>query len=85
MTEAEWSELSSRVELCGRQKQEFLIKSVLHQPIVVVGNKLLAKKMEDTLGSILTELQRIETASELDEELLDPLRTAIEIIQGAST
>jgi hypothetical protein len=37
MSENEWMELTARVALCSRQKQDYSVDSVLHQRLVVVG------------------------------------------------
>jgi hypothetical protein len=80
MSEDEWQELDKRVELSGRQKQDYLIKSVLHQKIVVIGNQIQFDRLRSTLDEILDELRRIERAENVDEETLAPIRTAVEII-----
>lgn len=82
MSEDEWQELEKRVELSGRQKQDYLIKSVLYQKIVVIGNQIQFDKLRTTLDEILGELRRIKRAEDVDEEILAPIRTAVEIISG---
>ena len=82
MSELEWAELNERVFLSGRQKQDFLIKSVLHQEIVVVGNKLVFNRLNTKLDQIAEHLSRIESAADLDWEILAPLRSAIDILTG---
>jgi hypothetical protein len=82
MSDNELHELDKRVELSGRQKQDYLIKSVLHQKIVVIGNQVQFEKLRTLLDEIVSELRRIEHAEEVDENLLAPIRTAVEIING---
>ena len=82
MSEEEWQELDKRVALSGRQKQDFLIKSILHQKLVVVGNQVQFERLRSTLDEIATELRRIERAEDVEPELLAPIRTAVEIIEG---
>jgi uncharacterized protein (DUF1778 family) len=82
MSDDERQELEKRIELSGRQKQEFLIKSVLHQKIVVIGNQVQFEKLKTQLDEIVSELRRIEHAEDVSENLLAPIRTAIEIING---
>ncbi|MCL1797976.1 MAG: hypothetical protein FWG24_06685 [Eggerthellaceae bacterium] len=62
-----------------------MIKSVLYQQIVVVGNKVQFTRLQATLDDIACQLEQIEAASELDSELLLPIRTAVEIISNAFT
>ena len=68
--------------LSGRQKQGFLIKSILYQKIVVIGNQVQFERLRSTLDEILAELRRIEHAEDVDDELFTPIRTAMEIIKG---
>lgn len=64
------------------QKQDYLIKSSLHQKVVVIGNRLLFQKMDVQLSDIKTELSRIQTMSELEEKTLAPLRTVLEMLES---
>lgn len=82
MSDNELYELNKRVELSGRQKQDFLIKSVLYQKIVVVGNQLQFEKLKTQLDEIVNELKRIEHLEDDTSNLLSPIRTALEMIYG---
>jgi hypothetical protein len=82
MSEEEWQELDKRVALSGRQKQDYLIKSVLHQKIIVIGNQVQFDRLRSTLDEIAAELRQIEHADDVDDGLLAPIRTAVEIIGG---
>jgi hypothetical protein len=82
MSDAELAELNERVRLSGRQKQDFIIKSILHQKIVVIGNQIQFERLQTTLDEIAAELHRIEHAEDVSSELLAPIRTAVEIIKG---
>lgn len=84
MSDGERHELEKRIELSGLQKQDYLIRSVLHQKIVVIGNQIQFMKLNRQLDEIVTELRRIECAGAVHEELLAPIRTATEIINGFS-
>ena len=82
MSVDEVRELDKRIALSGRQKQEYLIKSVLHQKIVVIGNQVQFDKLKTQLDEIVSELRRIEHAEDVSENILAPIRTAAEIING---
>lgn len=84
MSDDELHELDKRVALSGRQKQDYLIKSALYQKIVVVGNQVQFEKLRAQLDEIAKELKRIEHAEDVASELLGPIRTAVEIINGFS-
>ena len=83
MSDVELCELEKRVALSGRQKQDYLIKSALYQKIVVVGDQVQFDKLKTQLDEIVTEqLKRITHAEDVTSDLLAPIRTAIEIING---
>jgi len=79
----ESQELDMRVKLCGaRTKQDYLIESVLHQRITAIGNPLMLIQFRKQLRNIEMELLRIQAKDEMNEELLSPLRTMLEILRG---
>jgi hypothetical protein len=82
MSDAELAELDARVKLSGRQKQDYIIKSVLYQKIVVIGNQVQEERLRQTLGEILAELRHVEHAGEVNAETLASIRTAAEIIEN---
>ena len=83
MSPEESDELNNRVKLCGfRSKQDYLIQSALHQKINVVGNPLMLVQFRQNLQRIERELLRINEVSEMDEELLTPIRSMLEILKG---
>ncbi len=83
MSPEESKELDERVKLCGaRTKQDYLIQSVLHQKVEAVGNPLMMVQFRKQLKHIEEELERINRVSEMDEELLTPIRTMLEIIEA---
>lgn len=84
MSPEEAKELDDRVKLCGMQKQEYLIQSALNQQIVVAGHKAMYDTFREHLEHIGSELQRIEKVSEMEEELLTPLRTILEIMAAVN-
>ena len=83
MSPEESDELNNRVKLCGfRSKQDYLIQSALHQKINVAGNPLMLVQFRQNLQRIERELLRINEVSEMDEELLTPIRSMLEILEG---
>jgi len=79
----EAAELDKRWRLCGYPtKQDYIIDCVIHQKIEAKGNPMMLVSFKDSLSEILCELSRIQTASEMDEELLTPIRTMLEILQA---
>lgn len=83
MSPEESEELNNRVKLCGfRTKQDYLIQSVLHQKVEVKGNPLMLVQFRRNLRQIERQLEQIGSISEMDEELLTPIRTMLEIMEG---
>ena len=82
MSPDENEELNNRVKLSGfRTKQDYIIQSVLHQNVVATGNPLMLVQFRKNLQQIERELERIEKASDMDGELLTPIRSMLEILE----
>ena len=80
---AERKELDKRWKLMGyATKQDYVLDSVLHNQVIAKGNPQMLVNFRKELGIILSELQRIEEASEIDEELFTPLNTMVEILEA---
>lgn len=83
MSPEENEELTQRVKMSGyRTRQEYIIQSVLHQKIVATGNPLMLVSFRQNLQRIEVELERLQDISEIDTELLTPLRTMLEILEA---
>ena len=63
--------LDTNVRLSGLSKQEYLIKRVLQQSIVVQGNPRVYKALRNELAAVLDELRRIDAGSAVSDDLLD--------------
>lgn len=59
-----------------------VIQSVLHQKVVATGNPMMLVQFRQNLQRIERELERIEKASDMDGELLTPIRSMLEILEG---
>ena len=82
MSPEENEELNNRVKLSGfRTKQDYIIQSVLHQKVVAMCNPLMLVQFRKNLQQIERELERIEKASDMDGELLTPIRSMLEILE----
>lgn len=83
MSPEEEAELNDRVKLLGyRTKQDYLIYAVLHNEVNAVGNAQMLVQFRKDLREILTELKRLDSASEMEEELMTPVRTMLEILRA---
>ena len=80
---AERKELDKRWKLMGyATKQDYVLDSVLHNKVIAKGNPQMLVNFRKELGTIISELQRIEEASEIDDELFTPLNTMVEILEA---
>jgi hypothetical protein len=83
MSPEENTELDNRVKLSGkRTRQEYLIEAALNSQIVAIGNPQMLVQFRKQLLNIETELKRINSVSEMDEELLTPIDIMLEILQS---
>lgn len=63
--------INAAVKLSGLSKQEYCYRRCLERDIVVQGNPRVYKALRDQLAAVLTELQRIEDAVGVTDELLE--------------
>ena len=63
--------INAAVKLSGLPKQEYCYRRCLEHDIVVQGNPRVYKALRDQLAAVLTELQRIEDAGGVTDELLE--------------
>ena len=82
VSQEESEQIDRMVRLSGLTKQDYIIQSVLHQKVVATGNLLMLVQFRKNLQQIERELERIEKASDMDGELLTPIRSMLEILEG---
>jgi hypothetical protein len=63
--------INAAVKLSGLPKQEYCYRRCLERDIVVQGNPRVYKALRDQLAAVLMELQRIENAGGVTDELLE--------------
>lgn len=79
-------ELEKRYKLLGyRTKQDYLIDSVLKNKVIAMENMQMIYQFKRNLEEILCELQRIDKADDMSEELMTPIRTMLEIMEAIKT
>jgi uncharacterized protein (DUF1778 family) len=72
--------VNSAVALSGLTKQDYIVKRLLNREIVVQANPKVYKALKNQLAEVLTELQRIENGSVIDDELLAIIRLIADIL-----
>ncbi len=78
----EWEQIERYVRLSGLNKQDYITRRLTHREITVQGNPRVFKALKTELASVLTELQRIEAGSSVDEELLNVIELIAIILGG---
>lgn len=79
MSDAENGQLNVAVKLTGLTKQEYIIKRLLCQDVVVYGNPRVAKALRGQMEMLLDELRRIEAGKGVDNELMDTINLIVKI------
>lgn len=74
MSPEEAEQLDTFVRISGLNKQDYLIRRVLHQEVVIVGSSRVYKALRNQLAATLEELKRIEAGERIDDELLSVIR-----------
>ena len=74
--------IETYVRLSGLTKQDYITRRLTHRDIVVQGNPRVFKALRNQLADVLAELQRIESGSEVDEDLLDVIEMIADILGG---
>lgn len=74
--------IEQRIALCGMKKQDFYTESLIHQKITAVGNVKTFDEMRRQIRTIDRHLASVERTDQLDLEVLEALRTILEILDG---
>ena len=79
----ERKELDKRWRLLGYgTKQDYVLDAVLHNQVEAKGNPQMLVSFRKELQGILTELQRIDEITPVEEELFTPIRSMLEILEA---
>ena len=75
-------QLEKAVRLSGLTKQDYIMRRLLNQDVVVQGNPRVYKALRNELAAVITELRRIEAGGGVDDELLDIIELITVIFGG---
>lgn len=75
-------QIETYVRLSGLTKQDYITRRLTLRDIVVQGNPRVFKALRNQLADVLTELQRIESGGEVNDELLDLIEMIADILGG---
>lgn len=74
--------LNRTVALSGLPKQEYCYRRCMNRDVIVQGNPRVYKALKNELAAVLQELQRIESGSDVDDELLNIIELIADILGG---
>ena len=74
--------LDSYARLSGMTKQDYMIARLLRKEVVVQGNPRVYKALRNQLDAVLMELQRIESAGQMEPEWMDQIEYMLKIMEG---
>lgn len=74
--------IENRIQQSGLRKADFFIRSCLHQKIHVTGNIKTFDEMKRRMKMIDEHLREINQTEELDFEVLESLRTILELLDN---
>ena len=75
-------QINIAVALSGLSKQEYCYRRCMKRDIVVQGNPRVYKALRNELAAVLNELRRIESGSDVSDELLDNIRLIAGTLEG---
>lgn len=82
VSEEEKQMIEKRIELSGMAKADFLIKSCLYQQIVTYGNVRTFEAIKSQIAVIDKHLLAVRKSDELDIDILESLRSILDILSG---
>lgn len=75
-------QLETVVRLSGLTKQDYIIRRLLCRDVVVQGNPRVYKALRNELAAVLSELQRIASGEQVDDDLLDTIQLITATMDG---
>ena len=82
VSEEEAKLINDYVALSGLTKQEYIVRRLQCQDVVVQGNPRVYKALRNQMADIYEELKRLEQGSEINDELLYIIQLIAEIMNG---
>lgn len=76
------AQINTAIRLTGLTKQDYITRRLTHKDVVVQGNPRVFKALRNQLTEVLLELQRIESGSVVNDELLDLIEMIADILGG---
>lgn len=75
-------QIETAVRLSGLTKQDYIIRRLQEQEVVVIGNPRVYKALKNELAKVLEELQRISDSGDVNPDLLNTIELITCTMQG---
>lgn len=82
VSEEENAQINTFVKLAGTTKQDYVTQRLLCHDVIVQGNPRVYKALKEQLAAVLVELRRIDSGTEVSDDLLDTIRMIARIMDG---
>lgn len=82
MSQEENQLLNRLVNLSGLTKQDYIIRRLLEQHVVVEGNPRVYKALRNQLAMVLAELRQLSNATEISKDLCTVIQMIAVILDG---
>ena len=82
VSEEENAQINTFVKLAGTTKQNYVTQRLLCHDVIVQGNPRVYKALKEQLAAVLVELRRIDSGTEVSDDLLDTIRMIARIMDG---
>ena len=76
------ADLNVRVRLSGLTKQDYIIRRLQERDVVVQGSSRVYKALRNQMEEMLSELRRLESVGNMDEEFCSLLRLVADTVNG---
>lgn len=84
-TPEERIKIENRIAISGLSKSEFFIQSCMHQKIICNGNVKVFSEINKQLNNIMEHIYSVDFPNNLDENILENLRTIMELSVGLNS
>ena len=82
VSEEENAQINTFVKLAGTTKQNYVTQRLHCHDVIVQGNPRVYKALKEQLAAVLVELRRIDSGTEVSDDLLDTIRMIARIMDG---
>lgn len=75
-------QINTAVALSGLSKQEYCYRKCINRDVIVNGSPRIYKALRNKLDSVLEELKRINSLSDISDELTSDIKLIIMTLEG---